>query len=505
MFNYSMTPSGKRFHESDKYLKLLCGPYGSGKSCCCAVDTLANACAQFPAPDGVRYTRVGVIRATYNELVNTTRKSILEVMPPGSGTITSAVGTSPKGTFTFALGDGTSVHLEYNLVALQTGLDAHKLLSMNWTYAWINEATGVTPEVLELVTTRVARYPPEDMGGIRWAGVLLDFNRPEQGSWLDTYIKNPAPEWEVIMQPPAAFKIDHPDGRVTYEVNPLAENLRNQGSKEPGDPEDLDPIIRGMRNYRHQIDMKLKNGREDVVMNQYCMLDVPIVEGKPVYMNFSVAKHTIADDLVPPLPYNDIIIGMDQSGIHPAAVILQFQPTFNKWVALDEMFAEDEGLELFLNSVLLPRLRTRYATNPVICAIDPSNQRDSWQAVTPKDRLEALGLFVENRLTNNPRLRIQTVEHMLNLDAGGLLISKNCEMLVRGFIHEYRYRRLRAGGTVGASYTPSPEKNAASHPHDALQYAALLIMRGADDAPASEIEEMAQRLSERRQLLNRVV
>ena len=29
-FRYDMSPTGKAFHECDKYVKMLCGPYGSG-------------------------------------------------------------------------------------------------------------------------------------------------------------------------------------------------------------------------------------------------------------------------------------------------------------------------------------------------------------------------------------------------------------------------------------------------------------------------------------------
>jgi len=200
--------------------------------------------------------------------------------------------------------------------------------------------------------------------------------------------------------------------------------------------------------------------------------------------------------------FHDIIIGMDQSGIHPAAVILQNQ--YGKWCVLDELYANNEGFENFLYGMLVPRLRERYSTNPIVAAIDPSNQRDSWTATTPKERLAEAGIAAVTELTNSPKIRIQMVEHMLNLDTGGLLVSPNCELLVNGFVHEYRYRRLRGGGSIGAAYTPQPEKNDASHVHDALQYAALLIYRDATkDDPAAEA--LAKKLSDKRRVLRKVV
>lgn len=507
MFNYVMSPTGRQLHESDKFLKLICGPYGSGKSCCCAVDVLANACAQTAAPDGVRYVRVGIIRSTYPELISTTRRSLMEVLPPSCGTITSAA-VSPRGVYTIPLQDGTRVQLELELKALRSPDDCESLRSANWTFAWVNEATGICPEILAAVTGRVGRYPPQDLGGVRWGGVILDFNMPEQGSWLDNYLKNPEDNWLVVKQPPAAFKIEDEDG-FRYEVNPEAENLRNLGSTEPGDPtefvtdEEHNAYLRrrGMRYYENQINTLLKNGRTDVVDNMYCMLDVPIVDGKPVYPGFSRARH-VATSKLDPIMFHDIIIGMDQSGIHPAAVVVQNQQ--GRWCVLDELYAENEGFENFLYGMLIPLLRSRYGTNPVVAAIDPSNKRDDWQAITPKVRLEEAGIPAVTEISNSPKIRIQTVEHMLNMDIGGLLISPACENLIRGFIHEYRYRRLRSSGSTGAAYTPSPEKNDSSHYHDALQYACLLIQQGAE-TQTDDYTEMARSLSAKRRVLRNVV
>ena len=204
-----------------------------------------------------------------------------------------------------------------------------------------------------------------------------------------------------------------------------------------------------------------------------------------------------------PRPFQPIIIGVDQSGIHPAAVILQ--NINGTWCVLDELYADNEGFENFLHGMLIPLLRGRYSTNPLVAAIDPSNTRDSWQAVTPKQRFADAGIKAVTELTNNPRVRIQTVEHMLNQRAGGLLIDPACKMLIRGFSHEYRYRKLRASGTMGSVYTPSPEKNDASHVHDALQYAALLIQRGDNMDKDTTMQNVRDELIRRRSSLSSVV
>lgn len=500
MFDYKPTESGLKLHQCNSYLKMIVGPYGSGKSCACAVDVLACACAQAPAPDGIRYSRVGVVRSSYPELEASTRRSLIEVMPIECGRI-AASGSPMKGLYYIPLPDHTTVQLELELWALK-GQEAYdKLRSCNWTFAWINEATGCTPDVYNAVTGRVGRFPPQSLGGVTWGGTMMDFNMPTPGSWLDTYIKNPQPNWTVIWQPPAAFKKEDEYGRVYYEINPDAENLRNLGSREEGDPPDFSDHDKGMRFYRNQIDAQLKLGRFDIIDNQYCMMDVPIVDGKPVYPGFSMAQHVSKMELKP-MPHGEVIVGMDQSGIHPAAVILQYQQS--RWCVLDEIYAENEGFENFLHGMLVPLLRQKYTENDIIAAIDPSNERDSWQAITPKQRLEELGIQVAPFGTNNPRTRIYAVERMLNQTVGGLLVNKECELLIRGFSHEYRYRRMRVSGTIGAVYTPTPEKNDASHVHDALQYAVLYI-NSASEVDDVSIRHATERVVQSRQVRARIV
>lgn len=495
-----MTPTGQQLHESDRPVKMICGPYGSGKSCACAVDVLSYVCAQAPAKDKIRYSRVGIIRSTYNELLTTTRKSLLEVFPPECGVITGG-GISPRGFYQIPLPDGTTAQVELNFIAMATVDDTQKLRSMNWTFAWINEATGIIPEVFSVVQQRVGRFPPQDLGGASWGGVIMDFNMPAQGTWLHDLMVNPPSNYLVVKQPPAAFEIISATGEVSYEVNDNAENLRNLGAYEEGDPTefvteaDYEQYLhdRGKRYYRNQIDSLLRLGRTDVVKNQYCMIDVPVIEGKPVYSNFNYELH-VAKQALTPIDFHSIIVGMDQSGIHPAAVILQMQQ--QKWCVIDELYADGEGLENFLYGMLMPLLRSKYPSCPVTAAIDPSNTKDSWTGITPRQRLEEAGIYTVTELTNSPKLRIQCVEHMLNLTSGGLLISPTCEMLIRGFQSEYRYRRLRASGTLGAVYTPQPEKNEYSHTQDALQYAALLIQKGSEQDAHSQA--FAQSLSDKR-------
>lgn len=499
-FVYEPTPTGLAFHNSSKFLRMVVGSFGSGKSCMMAMEILMLAAAQAPAPDGIRYSRVGVVRSSYPELLSSTRRSLLEVLPSDYGNIVST-GAPMRGMYQIPLPDGTAMQLELELWAIQNAEDCYKLRSANWSWAWMNEATGCTSEVYNTITSRVGRFPSESQGGVTWAGVLMDMNYPQSGTWLNDFIHNPEANWEVFMQPPAAFKRELENGEIVYEVNPKAENLRNLGAFEEGDPPDFTAEQKGMRYYKTQIEGLLKTGRVDMVENLYCLIDRPLIEGKPVYPNFSRTRHVATHELQP-IPLANIYVGIDQSGIHPACVIMQEQR--GHWCVLDELYMENEGFETFIYGGLVPLLRSKYSSNPVITVIDPSNQKDSWQAVTPKDRLAEVGLVAVTEISNSPKLRIQAVQHMLNLYTGGLLISPNCDMLIRGFESEYRYRRLRSVGTAGALYSPQPDKNEYSHCQDACGYLALYIEQGINDT-SEDFQHASDVVAQHRAKLSRVV
>ena len=53
----------------------------------------------------------------------------------------------------------------------------------------------------------------------------------------------------------------------------------------------------------------------------------------------------------------------------------------------------------------------------------------------------------------------------------GLIISRNCAILRKGFVSGYHFKVIEATG--GPRPSPLPDKNRFSHPHDALQYLCL--------------------------------
>lgn len=523
-FNYVPSPTGIRFHDSDAFVKLIFGPYGSGKTCMIMNDAKFYCLAQTPAADGVRYTRIGVIRGTYPELVSTTRESILEVFPSAFGTI--RMGGAPlRGVYRFPVGDGpydwliqrapwqpgfgTLVQVEFILVALQTADDAEKIKSANWSFAIINEATSVDYEVLTAVMGRVGRYPSQDMGGCSYAGLLIDTNQPPQGHYLLHMKEHPEANWDIFEQPPAALKHEDDLGNIVYEVNEKAENLRNLGAKARPDDfndwpvEQQEAFLRekGMDYYRNQIAAWQLEGRTDKIDSLFCMMDVPMKDGKPVWPGFKYDIHVAKKD-VEPVPFADTIIGYDTSGIHPGAVFIQNNQ--GRWAIIDELYGDGMGLETFVEQALIPLTLHRYSTCRIVVACDPANAKDAYTGVAPSVHLENKGFEVYMPKTNDPKTRIRVVDQLLNRNTGGLIVSPHCLMTIKAFQGGYRYKRLRVAGSVAAVYDARPEKNDSSHIADALQYAAMYIAReeGFGERKATQL---ISTLSKRRSILKRIM
>ena len=61
--DFSTSPVVYDFLKSNKFVRGLMGPVGSGKSYACAAEIMMRAVKQKPSPqDGIRYTRFVIVR-----------------------------------------------------------------------------------------------------------------------------------------------------------------------------------------------------------------------------------------------------------------------------------------------------------------------------------------------------------------------------------------------------------------------------------------------------------
>lgn len=460
--NYIPYPTPMEFHfATNKFVRAICGPFGSGKSVTCVEELMFIAMRQEPAADGKRYTRFGVVRASYPNLRTTTKKTMEMWYPEECGTIKE---TAPmEGLYTVPLPDGTTVVMELLLIAVETAEDVKKLRSTDFTAIWINEATEVAQEVLTAATERVGRYPSDRFGTCTWKGVLLDYNKPPRGHWLRNLFESvDTPDnYQYFEQPPAAFKHISEDGIVTYTFNPEADNLK----------------VLGPDYYPDQVAAKRLVGAFDEIDQLLCMLDVDSKPGKPVFVNFSRETH-VAKSVLQPIEGQDTIIAIDTSGIHPAALIAQHLG--RQWGIIDELYGDGTGFEDFIYGALLPVLTQRYRASRLLAVCDPANARNGFNATTPVANLIDARIPAIVAPTNALKARIEAGNQMLSRTMGGVLISPACELLIAALAGGYRFKKTTIAGTIDQTYAATPEKNQHSHPADAFEYLSLHILRAGE-------------------------
>lgn len=462
-FNYKAAgPTVRAFMKSDKFFRGLRGPVGSGKSVACCVEILRRALAQKPSPDGIRRSRWAVIRNTNPQLRTTTIKTWESWFPEHDwGRIT----WHPP-PYVHHIRKGT-LDLEVIFLALDRPEDVKKLLSLELTGVWLNEAREIPKAIVDACTMRVGRFPSMKDGGPSWYGVIADTNAPDEDHWWPVMAgEAPLPDhisrddalmlvkpetWEFFVQPGAMREIKAEDGIVTaYEKNPKAENLPNLT------PNYYPDIIRG----------KGKTWIDVYVLNRLGSIN----EGKPVYPMFAPELHIARDGLLA-TPGAQIIVGLD-FGLTPAAVFAQH--VRGRWFILHELVAQDMGIVRF-TELLRTEMATRFPSASFTVYGDPAGDyRAQTDERTPFQILRSGGIKAYPTGSNDVALRIEAVASALNrlVDGQpGFVVDARCATLLRGFQGGYAYRRLQVSGHE--RHEEKPDKNRFSHIHDALQYCML--------------------------------
>ena len=445
LLRYKAPPTIARFMACPALYRGLLGPVGSGKSSGCCMELMARACAQAPGPDNVRRSRLAVVRNTYRELKDTTVRTWLSWFPE------DAFGpfglTDLCHSVRLPLTDGSRVELDVLFRALDRPQDVKKLLSLELTGAWINEAREMPLSIVEALGDRVERFPAARDGGCAWAGVIMDTNPPDSDHWWYRLAEETRPQgWAFFRQPGGLV-----EQGGSFVPNPRAENL-----------EHLPPDFYQRR----------QSGKTPAhVRVYYCAQYGFVQDGMPVYPEFNDARHASAIELAPVegLP---LFVGLD-FGLTPAAVIGQ-RLASGQWLFLDELVSRDMGMVRFAG-LLGELLRNHYGDHKVEIWGDPAGMaRAQTDERTPFDILRANGLPARPAPSNDPLLRREAVAAALSRDIDGLpglVLSPRCVTLRKGMAGAWHYRRLQIAGE--ARFIDTPDKNRFSHVCEAAQYLLL--------------------------------
>lgn len=460
LVEYNPSPTLAQFHASNALVRGVRGPIGSGKSVGCCWEIWSRALEQRPN-NGVRRSRWVATRNTYGELTTTTLKTWLDWFPEECfGKV--VYGAPIEHNLTWQAEDGTTVELQMWFLALDRPEHVKKLLSLEITGAWMNEAREQPKAVLDGLTGRVGRFPAAKDGGASWSGVIMDTNPPDDDHWWYDLAEVTKPEDFRFWSQPAGD-------------SPEAENLEwlLQSPETLALPVD-DPVRRAAGRVYYE---RLKAGKTKEFIKVYVKGQYgSVFDGKPVYPEWNDDLH--AKDLQP-LQGVRLVIGLD-FGLTPAAVVTQ-KDARGRLLVLDELCGFDMGIKQFLEDLLIPHLMQIYPAHwakkdeMILFIGDPAgeqkaqtDERSCFQEVRTKKlkiRAARTNAFV-------PR-RAAVAWFMSKLTAGqpAFLLDPCCTVLRKGFNGGYKYRRIQVSGED--RYTDEPNKNKYSHPHDALQYAAL--------------------------------
>lgn len=390
--------------------------------------------------DGFRRARWAVVRNTLSQLKSTTLKTWFQWFPAG----VAGFWKETDKTFYLQIGD---IRAEILFLPLDTPDDAQRLLSLELTGVFFNEAREIHPDLIIAARSRLGRYPSKAMlppNTTYRHCLIMDTNPPSKDSWLHEQFEELKPEgWEIFKQPGG--------------LEPNAENRENLP------PAYYEDMMNGATQDWIDVHVHGKYGRSLI--------------GRPVFEKSFVRGFHVAES---PLVAVDsesytILIGMD-FGRTPAAVIGQrdFRGRLN---ILDALYVENIGLENFLTLHLKPLLRQRFPHNRYLVIGDPAGwSKSQLNEDNAHDVLKRCGFAAVRAPTNDVTPRIEAVEKLLAQQVEGkamLLLapettSPGMKHLIAALDGGYMYKRKQNG-----SYDTSPEKNKYSHVADATQYLAL--------------------------------
>jgi hypothetical protein len=432
---YIASKTTKEFHKSDDIVRLLIGPVGSGKSVACCVEILLRALKQPVDKDNIRKSRWLVVRNTYSELRDTTIRTFFDWIP-------ESIGRFNKQNFEFnALfepGDGTIVHLEIMFRALDKPKDVRKLLSLELTGAWINEAREVPKAVFEMILSRLGRYPSRKEVDDYWYGLILDTNPCDVDHWIYK-----------------TFEEDRPEGYKKFHQ-----------------PSGLDKFAENRKNLPKTYYETMMVGKTQEWTNVYVHgMYGFVTDGKPIYPEYNDDVH-VSSEIILPDPQHPIIVGID-FGLTPAATINQ--QVDGQWRVIDEIVTERMGA-LNFGTLLGKKLRSEYSGYEVELFGDPAGAQEAQtDETTPFEMLASLGLFADPAPTNDWMIRREAVAKLMSVmtctGQPGFIVSPKARYFRKGLSGGYAYRRLMVIGED--RFHDKPNKNIYSHVCESHQYAVL--------------------------------
>lgn len=444
---YAPSKTGLEFHAANEMIRAVMGPVGSGKSTMCCMDMLMQAIEMPPCHDGIRRYKGVMIRNTYPELKSTTISTFMQWFSD-FGHFPSLNQSSPITYFT-KFNDGQGI-IEFTVLflALDRPEDIKKLMSLEVTGGFINEARYTSETVLNALVERAGRYPQiSSLRAPYQRKIVLDTNPPDTDSWWYARFEQNKNSKEIIFKQPSGL-IKNEFG---YAANDSAENLENL----PPDYYTASATNRPESEIRVQL------------MGQYGSYST----GDRIFTSYNDDVHSKES-----LEFDrslQVIIGFD-FGLTPAAIFVQQTPR-GQLKIIKEFCSSDMFLERFLDNVIVPYISKNLQGYKIIALGDPAGVNRESNGNTAIGIIKSRKIAAIPASTNVITKRLAAIDGFLTrmIDGmPGLVVSRTgCPTIRKGFNEKYQWKVI--GGEK------FPDKNEYSHPMDGLQYACLYASLGA--------------------------
>ena len=442
--NYDPAPTIERFHASDKMIRSLVGPAGSGKS----TGMVWEICYFLPqmlyTKFGIKNTRWLILRNTNDQLWTTTIKTLFEWFDP------TYFGKFHKQEKIYTITGFKPLNIEILFRSCDRPEDVNKFRSLELTGYGVDESSEVHHSIKNILRQRIGRYPrasewPKDERGnpiVRKYGVEStnppDIESPDFTEFYGTEAQKLA------------------DGEGFWQIP--GENQQN-----------LDP--------NYYSDMRRLYANDQEWIDRY-------IEGKPgvqkvgkdVYGGFSYSFHVAKDPIVWPGKQFTIYRGWDNTGNCPACVAC-FIPTAGTVHILREFWDDRAGIVDFADRVK-KECNAIYPDAQFIDWGDPAGEFKFSQSggglTCNAQMMRDIGIDVRPSSTNDFEPRKESVSILLSGNNRGqpnLFIDPSCNRLIQGFMGGYGFKEVQNG-----VFADKPYKNRFSHVHDSLQYVAVKLV-----------------------------
>lgn len=431
----------KDHRPGELFYDWIVGPVGSGKTTGIFFKLAYMAKLQKPGPDGIRRTRAVVVRNTLPQLRDTTIKSWEMWFKEGQAGNWKL--TEHKFTLRF-----DDVECEVLFRPLDTADDVARVLSLEVTFAILDEFVQIPREIVDALSARLGRYPSAKDGGATNWGMWGSSNPDTEDNWWYEFLHKGLPANARYFVQPSGF-------------SPGAENIENL----PG----------GRAYYTNQA-----QGKSDAWVKQFIEAEWGYsAAGKPVVPSFNAALHVTKK----PLLFNrhlPLVVGLDP-GLAGSALIFGQEDLHGRLLVLGELIQSGYGAARLITERMKPFVRQRFPDAQITIAPDPAaanrSQSDERSVVDQIKKYYPVKIESNNRLP----IRLDAIDYYVSrLIEGGpalLIDAEQCPILVRALKGGWRYV---VDSKRDILKSPEPEKNAYSHPADAFGYLCRYFHRSAE-------------------------